>query len=408
MDAKLTKYAKLLIETGLNIQKGQTLVISAPVDCAPFVRLCASAAYDLGCREVVTRWGDDFLTREKYLRGESAVFDEVPEWLSRFHNDYSEGRAAWLSIHASDPEALKGVDPDRLRRSSIASGKALELFRRRQMTNFFPWCVASVPTLAWAEKVFPDLKGESAMSALWDAIFKAVRVTDDGDPVKLWEEHRQKLTERKNRLNDYQFKALRYKNSLGTDLVVGMPDNHFWEGGGEVTLGGIDFCANIPTEEVFSAPKRDAVNGVVAASKPLVLGGNIVDGFRLELKDGRIVKVFAEKGREFLESELSVDEGAAYLGEIALVPHDSPISNMGILFYNTLFDENASCHFAFGEAYPCVENGAKMSKEELKAAGLNDSITHVDFMVGTPDLSITGITKDGEEVPVFTNGNFAF
>jgi len=164
MDAKLKKYARLLIETGLNVQKGQTLVIAAPVDCAPFVRLCASAAYDAGCREVVTRWTDDFLTREKYLRGDNSIFDEVPEWLSRFHNDYSEGGAAWLSIHASDPEALKGVDPDRLRRSSIASGKALEPFRRRQMTNFFPWCVASVPTLAWAEKVFPDLKGEAAMT----------------------------------------------------------------------------------------------------------------------------------------------------------------------------------------------------------------------------------------------------
>ena len=408
MDVKLKKYARLLIETGLNLQKGQTLVISAPVDCASFVRLCASAAYDLGCREVVTRWVDDFLTREKYLRGDSAIFDEVPEWLSRFHNDYSEGGAAWLSIHASDPEALKGVDPERIRRSSIASGKALEPFRRRQMTNFFPWCVASVPTLAWAEKVFPDLKGEAAMNALWEAILKAVRVTDEGDPIKLWEEHRRKLTERKNKLNAWQFKALRYKNSLGTDLTVGMPKNHFWEGGGETTLGGIDFCANIPTEEVFSAPKRDEVNGVVFASKPLVLGGNIVDGFRLEFKDGRVVKAYAETGQEFLDSQLSVDEGAAYLGEVALVPFDSPISNTGILFYNTLFDENASCHFALGEAYPCIENGAKMSKEELKAAGLNDSITHVDFMVGTPDLSITGITWEEEEVPVFVNGNFAY
>lgn len=408
MDTKLNKYAKLLIKKGLNVQKGQPVVIVAPVDCAPFVRLCASAAYDQGCREVVVRWVDDFLTRERYLRGDEPIFDEVPEWFSHFHNDYSEAGAAWLRIESSDPEALKGVDPERLKRSSIASGKALKPYRLRQMSNSFPWCIASVPTLAWAEKVFPDLKGEAAMNALWDAIFSAVRVTEDGDPIRLWDEHCKKLKERKARLSEYQFKELHFKNPLGTDLVVGLPENHFWEGGSEITQAGLEFCANIPTEEVFSAPKRDAVNGVVVASKPLVLGGNIIDGFKFELKDGKIVKVFAEKGQEFLESELSVDEGASYLGEVALVPYDSPISNTGILFYNTLFDENASCHFAFGEAYPCVKNGANMSKEELKAAGLNDSITHIDFMVGTADLSITGKTREGKEVPVFVNGNFAF
>lgn len=408
MDSKLKKYAKLLIETGLNLQKGQTLVISSPVDSAPFARLCARCAYDVGCREVIVKWTDDALSREKYLRADNSVFDEVPEWFSHFHNDYSESGAAWLAISASDPEALKGVLPDRLRRTSIAVGKALEPYRRRQMTNFFPWCVASVPTEAWAKKVFPDKSGEKAVEALWDAIYEAVRVTDDGDPVKLWDEHRAKLSSRKRKLTEYQFRTLHYKNSLGTDLVVGMPENHVWEGGDERTPSGLVFCANIPTEEVFSAPKFDDVNGVVFASKPLVLGGNIVDGFKLELKDGKIVKATAEKGQEFLENELSVDEGASFLGEVALVPYDSPISNSGILFYNTLFDENASCHFAFGTAYPCVKGGQEMSPDELKAAGLNHSITHVDFMVGTSDLSITGTTKDGKEIPIFINGNFAF
>ncbi len=408
MDSKLKKYAKLLIETGLNLQKGQTLVISSPVDSAPFTRLCARCAYDVGCREVVVKWTDDALSREKYLRADNSVFDEVPEWFSHFHNDYSESGAAWLAISASDPEALKGVLPDRLRRTSIAVGKALEPYRRRQMTNFFPWCVASVPTEAWAKKVFPGKSGEKAVEALWDAIYEAVRVTEDGDPVKLWDEHRAKLSSRKRKLTEYQFRTLHYKNSLGTDLVVGMPENHVWEGGDERTPSGLVFCANIPTEEVFSAPKFDDVNGVVYASKPLVLGGNIVDGFKLELKDGKIVKATAEKGQEFLENELSVDEGASFLGEVALVPYDSPISNSGILFYNTLFDENASCHFAFGTAYPCVKGGQEMSPDELKAAGLNQSITHVDFMVGTSDFSITGTTKDGKEIPVFINGNFAF
>ena len=405
MDIRLQKYASLLVETGLNLQKGQTLVISALVETAPFVRLCASRAYDLGCREVVVKWADEFLTREKYLRAQDSVFDEIPDWFSSFHNDYSESGAAWLAIDASDPEALRGVDPERLRRWSVAVGKALEPYRRRQMTNFFPWCVASVPTEAWARKVFPDRSGEEAVSMLWDAILKTVRVSAEESPEKLWSAHRARLKELRERLTEYRFKSLHYKNSLGTDLVV---ENHLWEGGDEKTADGRLFCANMPTEEVFSAPRRDGVNGTVCASKPLVLGGNIVKGIKLELQNGKIVKADAETGLEFLESELNVDEGARYLGEIALVPYDSPISNSGILFFNTLFDENASCHFAFGEAYPCVEGGQSMTPEELKAAGLNSSITHVDFMVGTPDLSIVGTTSDGREIPVFVDGNFAF
>ncbi len=408
MDCRLEKYAKLLVETGLNLQKGQRLVISSPVESADFARLCTSAAYKAGCREVVLRWTDDYITREKYLKGENSIFDEMPEWQTRFYNDYSEEGAAFLSIHASDPEALSGVDPDRLRRANITSGKALEPFRRRQMTNFFQWCVVSVPTESWAKKVFPGLGGEAAVKRLWDEIFRCVRVTEEGDPVKLWREHIERLRVRREILTKHQFRALHYVNSIGTDLTLGLPENHVWEGGSELTLGGIPFCANIPTEEVFSAPKKDAADGTVAASKPLVLGGNIVEGLKFELKNGRIVRVEADKGKEIVDNELLVDEGSPYLGEVALVPFDSPISNSGILFYNTLFDENASCHFAFGKAYPCVKNAAQMTPEELKKAGLNDSITHVDFMIGTPDLSVTGITQNGEKVPVFIDGNFAF
>ncbi len=408
MDDRLCKYAKLLIETGVNLQKGQRLIISSPVESAGFARLCTSAAYDAGCREVVVRWTDDYITREKYLRGENCIFDEMPEWQTRFYNDYSEEGAAFLSIHASDPEALKGVDPDRLRRANVSSGKALEPFRRRQMTNLFQWCVVSVPTEAWAKKVFPGLGVEAAVNRLWDEIYKCVRVADGNDPVKLWREHIEMLRVRRETLTKYQFKSLHYVNSIGTDLMVGLPENHVWEGGSEVTLGGIPFCANIPTEEVFSAPKKDSVSGSVVASKPLVLGGNIIEGLKFELENGKIVRVEAEKGKDIVDNELMVDEGSPYLGEVALVPFDSPISNSGILFYNTLFDENASCHFAFGKAYPCVKNGSSMSPEELKSAGLNDSITHVDFMIGTPDLSVTGITESGEKIPVFVNGNFAF
>lgn len=407
MDERLEKYTKLIAKTGLNLKKGQRLIISSPVEAASFARLCVTAAYEAGCSEVVMRWTDDFITREKLLKGADSIFDEVPEWLKHFFNDYSEEGAALLSISASDPEALKGVDPDRLRRASVANGKAIEPFRHRQMTNFFQWCIVSVPTEAWAKKVFPNLDGEKAVNALWDAIFNCVRVEKNSDPVESWREHIKRLAEKKEKLTKLQFKALHYVSEIGTDLLVELPDNHVWEGGSEKTPERHEFCANMPTEEVFTAPKRDGVNGVVVASKPLVLGGNIIEGLKFELKDGKIVKVTADKGVEFVEKELSIDEGASYLGEVALVPYDSPISNSGILFYHTLFDENASCHFAFGKAYPCVLGGGSLSPEEQKAAGLNDSITHVDFMIGTKALSIIGITKNGEKIPVFIDGNFA-
>jgi aminopeptidase len=407
MDNRLEKYSKLIIKTGLNLQRGQRLIISAPVEAAPFARLCTSAAYDAGCSEVVLRWTDEYITREKYLKGADLIFDEMPEWQKHFYNDYSEEGAAFLSIYAADPEALKGVDPNRLRRVNIASGKALEAYRQRQMENLFQWCIVSIPTEAWAKKVFPEPQGESAVDLLWEEIFNCSRVYADSDPVELWQKHIETLSLKKNKLTELNFKMLHYVNSAGTDLMVGLPENHVWEGGSEITKGGLPFCANMPTEEVFTAPKKYDVNGAVVATKPLVLGGNIVEGLKFELKDGKIVKVTAEKGVEFVEQELKVDEGASFLGEVALVPYNSPISNSGILFYNTLFDENASCHFAFGKAYPCIKDAAEMSKEEQSEAGLNDSITHVDFMIGSSDLSITGITKSGEKVPVFVNGNFA-
>lgn len=408
MTERIKAYARLLIEVGLNIQKGQPLVISSPVDCAPFARLCASAAYKAGCKEVFMNWTDDYMTREKYLHGDDSIFDMFPSWTAEFYNTVSAMGAGWLGISASDPEALSGVDPDRIRRASIASGNAIKPFRKRQMTNFFPWCVASVPTAAWAKKVYPNLEEKDAVTKLWLAILDAVRVYENDDPVKQWHTHTANLQKRVDMLNHYNFKYLKYKNSLGTDLTVELPENHIWEGGSEQTESGIDFCANMPTEEVFTAPKRDGVNGIVYASKPLVVNGNIAEGFSFQLKDGKITEITAKKGKELLEKAIAVDEGSAYLGEVALVPYDSPISNSNTLFYNTLFDENASCHLAFGEAYPCIKDGAKMTPEELKKAGLNTSFSHEDFMVGTSDLEITGVTHDGKEIPVFQNGNFAF
>lgn len=406
-DEKLQEYARLLIEVGLHVQKGQTLVISSPVECAFFARLCATAAYDVGCREVVMNWHDDFLAREKFLRADSAVFDEVPQWRRHFFNDYAKEGAAYLAIDAEDPEHLKGVDPDRRVRSLRVSGKALKDFYRLQMSSGFPWCIASIPIPSWAKRVFPDAGSEQAMELLWEAIFKAVRITGDGRSVAHWQEHIARLSQRKDKLNALRLKRLHYTNSLGTDLTVELPADHLWEAGDDCTAAGQPFVANMPTEELFTAPLRTGANGVVVASMPLVHDGNIIDGFRMTVENGKIVSVSARQGQEVLEAAISVDEGASYFGEVALVPYDSPISNQKLLFYNTLFDENAACHIAFGEAYPCIEGGRDMDKEQLKAHGLNDSVTHVDFMVGTGDLSIVGTTQDGREIPIFVNGNFA-
>ena len=408
MEQKLREYAKLLVEVGVNIHKGQTLVISSPVECAHFARLCATAAYDAGCREVVLNWSDDYLSREKFLRADSEIFDSVPAWREQFYNNYAKEGAAYLAIAASDPETLAGVDPDRLLRSQKASAEALDPFYQQQMKNGFPWCIASIPIPSWAKKVFPDLSEDAAMTKLWDAIFQTVRISGDGTAVEKWREHLSMLDVRKEALNALKLKKLHYKNSLGTDLSIELPEGHLWASGGGVAANGRAFVANMPTEEIFTAPKKTGINGVVYASMPLVDNGNIIDKFRFTVKDGKIVEAVAEKGEEFLKVAISVDEGASYFGEVALVPYDSPISNQKILFYNTLFDENASCHLAFGEAYPeCIEGGTEMTREEREAHGLNYSVNHVDFMLGTADLSIVGTTADGREVQIFKDGNFA-
>ena len=407
MEEKLQEYARLLVRVGLNIQQGQTLVISSPVECAYFARLCAAEAYAAGCKEVVMNWHDDALGRMKYLYADDTVFDDVPLWRRHFFNDYAQEGAAYLAISASDPENLKGVDGSRIIRAQQASGKALKEFDRLQMCGGFPWCIASIPIPSWAKTVFPEDGEERAMERLWDAIFRAVRISGDGKAVEKWQAHLKTLHARMEKLNALKFKSLHYTNALGTDLTVELPEGHIWEAGNDVTLSGQEYIANIPTEELFTSPLKTGVNGVVYASLPLVHDGNIIDGFHFVVKDGKIVEARARQGEETLKAAISVDEGAGYFGEVALVPYDSPISNQKILFYNTLFDENAACHIAFGEAYPCLEGGQQMTKDELKARGLNDSITHVDFMVGTPDLRIVGTTHDGREIPVFENGNFA-
>ena len=407
-EEKLREYAHLIVSVGLNLQKGQTLILSSPVECAPFARLCVSAAYDLGAGEVVLNWTDDCITRERFLRAQDAAFEMPRPWRRAFFTDYANEGAAYLRIDAEDPETLLGVSPARLVAAQRTSSAERETFDRLQMANGFPWCVAGAPIAAWARKVFPDRSEGDAVAALWDAILKTVRVTGDGNAEARWREHIALLTARKEKLNALRFKSLHYTNSLGTDLTIALPDDHLWAAGNSETPAGVGFVANLPTEEIFTAPLKTGVNGTVCAALPLVNNGSIIEDIRFTVREGRIVEAKASRGEDVLNAAIAVDDGARYFGEVALVPYDSPISNQKILFYNTLFDENAACHLAFGEAYPeCVEGGEAMSKEELKAAGLNDSNTHVDFMVGTADLSIIGTTKDGREIPVFVNGNFA-
>lgn len=405
---RFEEYAKLLVEVGVNIQKGQNLIIDTPVDCAWFARLCAKAAYAAGCREVIMKWDDDALTREKFLHAAPEVFDTFPDWLARFMNGYAEEGAAFLRIYASDPENLVGVESDRITRAQRSSGEALKPHRELTTNGTVPWCIAAIPIPSWAKKVFPGCGEEEAVDKLWDAILQAVRV-GGGDAVDRWRTHLDTLQRRVDRLNELSLESLHYKNSLGTDLTIRLPEGAIWAGGSNVTRSGVTYIANMPTEEIFTAPLRTGVDGVVYAAMPLVRNGVIMDKFHMVVREGKIVEAHAQVGEEALRAAVTLDEGASYFGEVALVPYDSPISNQNLLYYNTLFDENASCHLAFGDAYPeCLKGGEDMTKEERQAHGLNTSITHVDFMVGTADLCITGRTRDGRDVDIFIDGNFAF
>ena len=406
MDKKvLEKYAELVVKSGLNIQKNQILVINSPIESRDFTRLIVEKAYGVGAREVIVRWNDEVLTKMKYMLANDEIFDEFPSYEKEFLNSLSKKGAAFLRVSASDPELMKDVDPSKMVRSQRAAEPEIKEYRDRMMSSKNVWCIVSVPTAAWAKKVFPNVSEEEATEKLWNAIFKAVRA-DKENPVEEWEKHNTNLKNYKTKLNEYNFDKLIIRNSLGTDIEVGLPKGHIWDGGSEISETGTRFFPNMPTEEVFSMPDRNRVNGTVVSSKPLNYNGALIDKFSLTLKDGRIVDFSAEVGYENLKNLVETDEGSHYFGEIALVAYDSPISNMDILFYNTLFDENASCHFAIGKAYPsCIEGGTNMTVDELLEHGANDSLTHVDFMFGTSDLSVIGVTYDGKEVEVMKDGN---
>jgi aminopeptidase len=404
----LEKYARLIVKTGVNIKKNQICVISAPVENYEFVEMIAEMAYQEGAREVVPNWIDERIGRSKYEYAPDDVFDEIPEYRKMFYLETVRKDACYIRLAGSDPDILKGIDQNKIMRTNRTFGENLKEYRERLMSDKNVWCVAAAPTKAWAKKVFPNLSQEDAVEKLWDAIFMTNRI-DKEDPVAAWDVHKNNLKKRMAFLNDNHFKYLKYSNSLGTDLNIELPEKHIWLGGQSFMKDGTEFMANLPTEEVFTLPKKDGVNGMVHSTKPLVYNGVLIEDFWLRLEAGKVVEYDAKNGVEALKSLIDLDEGSCYLGEVALVPYHSPISEMNILFYNTLFDENASCHLALGEAYPiCIEGGESMSKEDLVKNGKNDSIAHEDFMVGSSDLKVVGIKESGEEVLVFEDGDFVF
>lgn len=406
MQTKLEKYAQLLIEIGIHLKKDQLLIINSDVKCAQFARVLSKKAFQAGASDVIIHWSDEESSQTRMLLGKDELFDEVYPWTKSFYLETVRRDAAYLSILADDPDIYKDVDPMRFQRYGKVFTQELKEYRQRLMTNVNCWCVASVPTSAWAKKVFPDLEEAEAMEALWEAIYSAVRINEE-NPVAAWQKHVAALKKQAQFLNTQQFAMLKYSSENGTDFTLELPKNHIWLGGSDLTADGHEFIANMPTEEIFTAPYRTGVNGRVVSSMPLNHNGQMIEEFELTFQDGKVVSYKAEVGEEVLKSIVETDEGAAYLGEVALVPYDSPISNTGILFYNSLFDENAACHLALGKAYPvCIQDGENLSKEDLFERGINESATHVDFMIGTKDLNITGVTQDGEEIAIFRNGNF--
>ncbi|MBG9211178.1 MULTISPECIES: aminopeptidase [Mammaliicoccus] len=406
-EKQLQKYAELLVKVGLNVQEKEPVYIQASIDASEFVHLVVEEAYKIGAEDVKVRYNDDRIAQLKYQYEPEAFFENVKQYDIDEKMDYLDRKAAFLSIVSSSPDSLKDADPNKIRKSMAANGKAFKDYMVAVQSDRMSWCVASYPSVGWAKMMFPELSDDEAVNKLLETILKTVRV-DQEDPVKAWEDHDHLLHEKADYLNNKKYKALHYK-SEGTDLTIELPDGQYWSGASSVNSKGNSFVANMPTEEVFTAPHKNGVNGTVSNTLPLSYSGNIIDDFTLTFKDGEVVDYKAGIGEEILKSILETDEGSKRLGEVALVPVDSPISNMNTLFYNTLFDENASCHIALGSAYAfCIEGGKDMSAEQLAENGLNDSTTHVDFMIGSKDLSIDGILENGEKEPVFRDGNWAF
>ena len=403
----LKNYAKLIVEVGANIKKGQDVVINARVNEAYFAELVVEACYKAKARSVRMEWSDDQITRLAYKYQTINTLTTIPEYtLAKLQHDV-DTLPARIYIESDDPDALNSIDQDKFTKVKMKNGPVIMKYRE-QMENKYQWVIAGIPSEAWAKKVFPNETKANAIKKLWDAILVTTRVL--GDPINNWKEHNKVLKEKCDWLNNLGIDTLYYKSANGTDFNVRLKEGMIFDGGAARTIDGTIYQPNMPTEECFTSPDKYSANGVVMATKPLSVDGKVVDNFGFRFENGKIVEVLAKdpSHKEVLEHLISVDEGARQLGEVALVPFDSPINQTGILFFNTLYDENACCHLAIGRAFEeCIKDFDKKTPEEIKAFDLNKSIIHVDFMIGSRDLNITAKTRDGKMVKIFENGTWA-
>ena len=405
---QLRRYAKLLAKTGINVKKGQWVVVQAELDQPEFVEMVVEELYRAGAGKVTVDWSYQPLTTTHYKYQKQESLEAFAKWEIEKLEYRKEQLPAMLYLESADPDGLKGLDQEKFTAVRMSRSKVIKPIRD-EMENKYQWCIAAVPSKAWAKKVFPDAPtSSSAVERLWDAILSASRA-DGPDPVKDWHRHNDELGEKCDHLNRLKLASLEYKSKNGTDFRVGLIDGSQFCGGSEETLGGATFNPNIPSEEIFISPKAGDAEGIVYSTKPLSYQGELIEDFSVRFEGGKVVEVKAKKNQELLEKMISMDEGAKMLGECALIAYDSPINNTGLLFYNTLFDENASCHLALGRGFnECVRGYETMTKEQLKEKGINDSTIHVDFMIGSEDLEIIGVMKSGDRVPIFKNGNWAF
>ena len=403
---RLRKYAHLIASKGANVQKGQEVFITAELDQPEFVEMLVKECYKLGAKKVVVDWSYQPLEKLAVKYQSSKTLATLDDWQMKKWEHQLEVLPAKIFLTSEDPDGLKGVDQKKYSKARAARSIAIKPIRRK-MENHYQWCIAGVPGEAWAKKVFPGVRSSVAKEKLWEAILESARVWDD--PAMEWDNHNDDLLKKCNYLNSLGLKKLVYHSENGTDLTVGLIPEAIFCGGGENTAEGIYFNPNIPTEEVFTSPKRGEAEGIVYSSLPLSYGGQLIENFYMRFEGGKVVESGAEKNADLLKEMLATDEGASYLGECALVPYSSPIRKSGVLFYNTLYDENAACHLAIGMGFTNVlRDFEKYSEDEAHALGINDSVTHVDFMIGTSDLSIVGIDNNDNEVKIFENGEWAF
>ncbi len=403
---KQLKFAELAVRVGANLQQGQEMLIRCDVSCQEFARMIAEKAYQFGAKRVHIMWADEKLSRLGYDYVSTEELSTIPQHQIDNMGYYVDHNCCCVSISAGNPNIYKGVDPDKLAKVSMASRLALHKFFDATMSNKIHWTIVSVPTEGWAKTIFPDDTTEVAIDKLWDNIAIAMRLNEE-DPTKAWFDHIAMLKARATILNNHNFDYLHLTASNGTDLKVGLATEHIWLAAREEGQDGIEFTANMPTEEIFTAPHNRNVNGVVYNALPLVNNGNIIDDFCLTFKDGRVVDYKAGVGEQVLKGIIDSDEGSTSIGEVALIDKFSPIAQSGILFYNTMFDENASCHLALGKAYPTtVKGGNDMTTEQLEEHGVNRSVVHVDFMIGTKDFHIEGVKADGSRVLLMDNGEW--